>query len=160
MIRRAHTSDIPRLVELVTEMHGESEFAARGVPLSLPLVRSFVFRGIRNHGGKHEGSTLFNVIEFRGQVEAFMLGLLQPVYCVCDGLESQDFWLYASRRAPKLSAARLVDAYLEWAVGNPRVVDIGLSWTDVVGVDGRKIAKLYERKGFRKRGEIFVRTTR
>lgn len=157
MIRRATPADLARLFELVVEMHSRSEFAERGIELSPTLARSMLMDGVRRHGGTHAGSTLLNVIEFRGQPEAFMLGLLQPIYSVCVGLEAQDFWLYASKKAPKLSPALLIDAYLDWALLNPRVADIMLSWTDVVGVDGRKLARLYERKGFRKRGEIFVR---
>lgn len=160
MIRRAETSDIPRLVELVAQMHGESEFARRGIGLDTKAVRSFILAGIRRHDGKSEGASLFNVAVFRGRVEGLMLGMLQPVYMVCHGLEAFDFWLYTTRRAPKLAASRLIDEYLAWALANPRVCDVMLSWTDVVGVDARKIAKLYERKGFRRRGEFFVRAVR
>jgi hypothetical protein len=158
MIRAATSSDLARLFALVTEMHGRSEFAGRGIDLSPQLVRSFLFDGVRKHGGDHAGSTLLNVVEFRGVVEAFMFGLLQPVYLVCRQLEAVDFWLYATKRAPKIAPNVLIDSYLAWANGNPRVRDVLLSWTDVVGVDGAKLAKLYERKGFRRRGEIFVRS--
>jgi hypothetical protein len=158
MIRPATSTDLTRLFALVVEMHGRSEFAGRGIDLSHQLVRSFLFDGVRKHGGSHAGSTLLNVVEFRGEVEAFMFGLLQPVYSVCKQLEAVDFWLYATKRAPKIAPGLLIDAYLAWADANPKVRDILLSWTDVVGVDGGKLAKLYERKGFRRRGEIFVRS--
>jgi hypothetical protein len=157
MIRAATPADLPRLRELVEEMHERSEFKARGIELSSRLVQSFLFDGLRKHGGQHAGSTLLNVVDFRGQVEGFMLALLQPVYAVCTKLEAVDFWLFATKRAPKLAPARLIDEYLTWAQSCPKVVDIILSWTDVVGVDGAKLARLYQRKGFRRRGEIFVR---
>lgn len=157
MIRCATPGDLTRLFALVQEMHGKSEFAERGIALDERLVRSFLFDGVRKHGGQGAGSTQLNVIDRGNGVEGFMFGLLQPIYSVCRGLEAIDFWLYATAKAPKIGPARLIDFYLDWALDNPKVKDVLLSWTDVVGVDGRKIARLYERKGFRKRGEIFVR---
>lgn len=160
MIRAATTADLTRLYDLVVEMHGRSVFAKRGIDLSPNLVRSVLMDGLRKHGGEHAGSTLLNVID-RGQgVEAFMLGLLQPIYNVCLGLEAQDYFLYASAKAPGLSAALLIDGYLAWTLPNERVRDIMLSWTDVVGVDGRKISRLYQRKGFQRCGEIWKRGAR
>ncbi len=157
MIRPATTADLATLFEMVGQMHSESEFLKRGIQLSPALVRSFLINGVQRHGAQHAGSTLFNVVERGGEIQGFMLGLLQPVYCVCLDLEARDFWLYCTKKAPKIAPGLLVDRYIAWAESNPKVKDIILSWTDVVGVDGAKIGKLYRRKGFQRRGEIFVR---
>ena len=139
------------------EMYRASEFAERGCTVNQKIVRALLLGGVQRHGGQHAGSMLFNVVEFRGQVEGFMLSQLQPVYAIGDQLEAIDAFLYCSKKAPKVSAGLLIDAYVQWAASCPKVVDTVLSWTDVAGVDGRRIGKLYQRKGFKKRGEIFVR---
>lgn len=157
MIRPASTADLATLFNMVGQMHSESEFMARGIQLSPALVRSFIANGIQRHGGQHAGATLFNVVERDGEIQGFMLGLLQPVYCVCLDLEAIDFWLYCTKRAPKIAPNVLIDRYIAWAESAPKVKDIMLSWTNVVGVDGDKIGRLYRRKGFIKRGEQFVR---
>jgi hypothetical protein len=156
VIRPASTSDLARLLELVMEMYRRSEFAERGCTVDQRLVRGLLFDGVRRHGGQHAGSTLFNVVEFRGKVEGFMLALLQPLYSIGEQLEAQDIFTYCTTKAPKIAVGRLLDSYLEWAQANPKVADIVLSWTNVVGGDSR-LGRLYQRKGFSKRGEIYVR---
>jgi hypothetical protein len=156
VIRPASTSDLVRVLELVMEMYRASEFAARGCTVNQKIVRALLLGGVQRHGGKCAGAMLFNVVEFRGQVEGFMLCQLQPVYAIGDQLEAVDAFLYCSKKAPKLAASLFIDSYVEWAQNNPKVVDTVLSWTDVAGADAR-LAKLYQRKGFRRRGEIFVR---
>lgn len=157
MIRPASTADLATLFNMVGQMHGESEFMARGIQLSPALVRSFLATGVQRHGGQHAGATLLNVVERGGEIEGFMLGLLQPIYSVCIPLEAVDFWLYCTKKAPKIAPGLLIDRYIAWAESSPKVKDILLSWTNVVGVDGEKIGRLYRRKGFVKRGEMFVR---
>ena len=157
MIRPASMSDLARLHALVMELYRRSEFVDRKCEVDQARVRSLLLDGVRRHGGSHAGSTLLNVVEFRGAIEGFMFSLLQPLYSIGKDLEAQDFWLYCTKRAPKIAPALLIDAYVRWSESNKRVKDIILSWTDVAGVDGERLARVYRRKGFRKRGEIFVR---
>jgi hypothetical protein len=138
MLRPATTADLPRLYALVEEMHDRSGYAKRGIELSPTLVRSRLMEGIRRRGS-HVGSTLLNVID-KGGVQAFMFGLLQPVYGIGTALEAQDVMLCASSRRRSFRRGLLVNAYVDWATSNERVKDIYLSWTDIAGVDGRKQA--------------------
>ena len=148
--------DLPRMREIVAEMHVRSRYAERGVELSDSLVNSRLLEGIRRNGGLHAGCTLLNVID-KGGVHAFMLAVLQPVYGIGVGLEAQDVLLCAAKKAPQLSSRLLIDSYIAWASGNHRVKDIYLSWTDIAGVDGRKLSKLYQSRGFQRCGEIWKR---
>lgn len=157
MIRPAAPSDLTRLFALVMELYRRSEFPERGCQVNEALVRSVLMDGVRRHGSQHAGSTLLNVVEFRGTVEGFMMGLLQPLYAIGVDLEAQDFWLFCTDKAPKIATGLLIDAYVAWAESNAKVKDILLSWTDAAGVDGQRLARVYQRKGFRRRGEIFVR---
>lgn len=160
MIRAATTSDLPRLYELVMEVHARSVFKERGIDPSPTLTRRLLMNGVQRNGGEHVGAMLLNVIEFRGAVEGFMLGLLQPVYSIGIDLEAQDVLLYVTPKAPKLAPGLLVHEYITWALRSPRVRDIYLSWTNVAGVDGGKLARLYQRKGFQRCGEIWKRGVR
>jgi len=153
MIRPASHADLARLNELVHQMHRESIYSDER--LREATIRSLLIDGVRRHGGRHAGSTLFNVIEFRGAVEGFMYGLLQPLYHIGERLEAMDFWLYSTKKAPFIGSSRLVDAYTEWAANNPQVRDIKLSWTDAMRVKGPKIEKLFRRKGFVSCGSIY-----
>jgi hypothetical protein len=160
MIRAATNGDLTRLYELVMAVHARSIFKERGIEPSPELTRRLLFDGVRRHGGQHVGSTLLNVVEFRGTLEGFMLSLLQPIYSLGIELEAQDVLLFTTDKAPKIAPSLLVDAYLQWAGPNPRVRDIYLSWTDVAGVDGGKLSALYKRKGFQRCGEIWKRGVR
>lgn len=157
MIRGATLSDLPRLYELVLRMHAASEYPAREISVSESIAKAMLRDAVMRNGRTNDGGTLFNVVERGGQVEGFMLGVLQRVYLIGNRLEAQDCWLYCTPRAPARASARLIDAYIAWALGNPKVADIVLSWTDTAGVDATKIGKLYNSRGFIRRGEIWKR---
>ena len=155
MIRPAIISDLPRLLELVLAMHKASEYPARGVEVWEPAAKSLLRDAVIRNGRTNDGGTLLNVVERGGKVEGFMLSIIQRVYVIGKQLEAQDFWLYCSPKAPKIATSRFVDAYIEWAFSNPKVVDLTLSCTDVAGVDVKKLTRIYEAKGATKRGEIW-----
>ncbi len=157
MIRAATLSDLPRLFALVEEMHEGSYYAAQHVDIDDATVKSILRDGAMRSGRDHLGATLLNVVEKNGVVEGFLLGILQRVYTIGNRLEAQDYLFYCSPRAPATGASRLIDAYLEWGLANPRVHEVKVSWTDVMGVDGAKLGKLYQRKGFERCGEIYKR---
>lgn len=159
MLRPAAPGDLARLYSLVLEMHKASEYPAREIDVSEPVTRKLLLDAIARNGRTNDGGTLFNVVERGGQIEGFMLGILQRVYMIGNRLEAQDFWLYCTPKAPARASARLIDAYVAWADGNPKVADIVLSWTDTAGVDGAKIGRLYNSRGFIRRGEIWKRAS-
>jgi hypothetical protein len=156
VIRAATTSDLGRLFELIQAMHAGSEYAARGIGVDETTARQILMDGVMRHGRTNNGATLLNVVEFHGKVEGFMLGILQRVYSIGNRLEAQDFWLYCTPKAPIIAAPKLIDAYLAWALDNPKVAEVKLSWTDAMGVNGAKLGKLYQRKGARRCGEIYT----
>jgi hypothetical protein len=157
MIRASCLSDLPRLYELVLAMHAASEYPAREINVSEPTAKALLRDAVMRNGRLNEGGTLLNVVERGGKIEGFMLGILQRVYGIGNRLEAQDFWLYCTPQAPARASARLIDAYLTWALDNPKVADVVLSWTDTAGVDGAKIGKLYKSRGLSRRGEIWKR---
>lgn len=158
MIRAAITSDLPRLFELVMAMYEASEYADRqDIAVSESVAKSVLRDCVALNGRTNAGGVLLNVVESEGVVEGFMLATLQRVYLIGNRLEAQDVFLFVTDKAKRGSGGRLFRSYVKWALANPKVVDIGGSWTDVAGVDGEKMNRMFRRLGLVKRGEIWKR---
>lgn len=159
-VRAAKFADIPRLTDLMIEIHAASKYAGK-VDVDVKHTKAMFMAMIQRHGGKHDGATLVNVVENRdGAVAGFMVGLLDRVYHVGAMLAAKDAFLYVQRgRAGALDAARLIDAYVAWASENSKVYEINLSWTDTMpGAD--RVDSLYVAKGFTRCGAIYERGAR
>jgi hypothetical protein len=152
MIRTATFGDMMRLRELFVEMHRRSKYAELS-GLDEEAARTLLMNCIRANGRTNEGGTLFNVCERDGALEGFMIGTLNRIYHVGKRLQASDM----TDRAFPHDLHRLVSAYLAWAEGNPRVAMIGLSETDAIRKDSARLAKLYERNGFRRFGTVWER---
>lgn len=157
MIRPATFGDLPRLFTLVCEQHEASKYYP-DVGVDEPTLRSYLMQGVQRHGGTNNGSTCLFVEEHKGQVEGFILGILDRLYHIGDRLWSNDLFLVCTDNAPKMASSRLIDVYSDWAYNNPKVAKIMLSWTDAIGVDGKQIEKLFKRKGFLPVGGIWERS--
>jgi hypothetical protein len=155
MIRPATFSDIPRLADLLEEMHAASKYAGR-VNVDRRAACALLQQCVTRHNGKHEGGAFVMVTETAGQVEGFMVGLLDRVYHIGDKLAANDVFLHASTKASKSAARALFAAYVSWAAENPKVVEIRASWTDALP-GAERIAFMYQKVGFRRCGEIFER---
>lgn len=157
MIRPARLDDLTRLYALVLEMHQATEYPARGIGVSETAAKALLRDAVSRNGRTNDGGTLLNVIDVGGHLVGFHLGVLQRVYLIGDRLEAQDAYLFCGKGAPSSGAARLVDAYVAWAESNPKVAEIALSFTNAGGARVAKLAKLYERRGFKRVGEIWKR---
>jgi hypothetical protein len=157
MIRPARLDDLVKLHALVLEMHQATDYPARGIGVSETAAKALFRDAVMRNGRTNDGGVLLNVIEVAGELRGFMLGLLQRVYMIGDRLEAQDAFLYCSPYAPARAPERLIDAYIAWAESNPKVAEIALSFTNAGGVKVKKLARLYERKGFARVGEIWKR---
>lgn len=157
MIRLATHSDLPRLFELVMLMYAASEYPGRDIGVSEPAAKALLRDCVARNGRTNDGGVLLNVVEKDGEVEGFMLALIQRIYLIGNRLEAQDAFLFVTDKASRGSGGRLFRAYLKWALANPKVADIAGSWTDVAGVDGEKMNRMFRRLGLRKRGEIWKR---
>lgn len=152
MIRRAAFADIPRIAELMTDLHRVSIYADR-CGIDIAETKALFTRLMQRHGGKADGGACVFVAEKNGRVEGFMAGLLSRVYHVGDKLAAQDVFLHLTPDADPRDLSRLVGAYVGWAEACPKVIEINLSETDVIAADPR-LLKLYSRKGFIRCGTI------
>lgn len=156
MIRPATASDLPRLYDLLLEMQQKSKFAP-DIEVDERAARSLLMTGIQRNGSQHDGGALLLVEERDEQVEGFIMGMLDRVYHIGTRLCANDIYLYCTEMAAKTAALKLAKGYIEWAMGNPKVAKIMLSWTDALGVDGESIGRMYNGLGFHKVGEIWER---
>lgn len=158
MVRLATFSDLVALHALVMEM-GKSNKHFPDVQPDEDAAKALMMQAVQRNEGKHNGGCLVNVFEQDGALHGFMVGSLQRVHLIGNRLEAMDVFLYCAKTAPARAAMALIDAYIAWAEKNPKVAKIFLSWNDMLGIDGAKIEKLYERKGFHRTGGIFERVT-
>lgn len=153
-MRRARTTDVFAMVDLLVEQQARSRYAGE-VEVDEPYTRKLLAQAIQRNGGTTDGSSLVNVIEDdNGKIEAFMVGVLNSVYFIGNRLCAQDMFLVARPNASPLAAVRLIRAYIDWAEGNPKVYEIALSHTDALP-EGNRMGPIYGRFGFRKSGAIF-----
>lgn len=157
MIRGARFSDVPRIVDLLCEMHLASKYAGK-VDVSRKAAHALIQQCVTRHGGLHEGGALVVVAEHDGTVEGFMVGMLDRVYHIGDRLAANDVFLHVTDKASKLDVGRLFKEYMSWAASNPKVHEIRASWTDTME-GASDIGKLYECNGFRQCGAIYEKGT-
>jgi len=157
IVRRARTTDVFGMVGLLVEQQARSRYAGE-VEVDEPYTRKLLAQAIQRNGGQTDGSSLVNVIEDDdGQIEAFMVGVLNRVYFIGNRLCAQDMFLVARDGASILASRRLMAAYIEWATSNPNVHEIFLSHTDALP-EGDRMASIYSKMGFQLCGGIFRRT--
>lgn len=156
MIRRATASDLPRLYDLLLEIQQKSKYFP-DIEVDERAARSLLMTGIQRNGSMHDGGSLMLVEERSGNVEGFIMGMLDRIYHIGTRLCANDIYLYCTDAASKTAALRLAKGYIDWAMGNPKVAKIMLSWTDALGVDGESIGRMYGGLGFHKVGEIWER---
>jgi len=155
MIRPAKFVDIPRIVELMVEMQAASKY--RDISdVDERAAHNLVAHCVQRNGHTTDGGAWVTVVEFRGVVEGFMMGVLGRVYHIGKRLNADDAFLHCTKRAPRSAMTRLFDGYLKWAIDNPRVATIKASWTDALPGASR-MSKLYGKKGFVRVGEIWER---
>ena len=155
MIRKAKFGDIPRIVELLCEAHERSIYADTAT-MDTAEAKRLVMQCIQRHGHKTEGGCVVFVAETQGAVQGFIIGTLTRHYHICRELAASDLFFYATPDSDPRAAPRLLDAMIEWAETNPKVIAITQGVTDVIDSECRASA-LYERRGFRRSGLMFER---
>lgn len=152
MIREATLRDGPAIERLLRETHDRSKYSTRAKmnDRALTMLVTAMIAGQHQNGPQ---ATYVVVSEKCGKVVGFMMGVLNRVYNVLDRLVANDVFLI-NEGASVADTQRMIDGYIEWARSNPKVIEIGLSWSDAVK-GGDVIAKIYQRKGFKLVGEQY-----
>lgn len=155
-IRPAKFGDVPRIVELLVEMHGKSRYDEVD-EVDEGYSHKLIAQCVQRHGGTTDGGSLVYVAERDGVVEGMMVGTLDRTYHIGKKLRANDVFLYCSDRAFPADFMKLFGAYAQWALNNPRVVEVWGSWTDAVP-GAERIEGLYQKHGFRRCGAVWSKT--
>lgn len=105
---------------------------------------------VAGQNGKGLAATFLDVAERDGKIVAFLAGSCSRVYNIGEELVTSDLFLI-NEGGHAADTLALVDSYIAWAKSQPKVIEIGLSWSDAAG--GAGIAAVFKRKGFKKVGE-------
>lgn len=156
MIRPATFADAPALMALIRTQHERSKYAGR-CRISEPALEHLVTAMIaqQNQIGP-QGSCVF-VAEQDGAVVAFIAGILDRIYQIGTKLAAQDLF-FVNEGGSVGDTLKLLDCYVGWARSIRAVLEIVVSWSDTLP-GAEQVAKLYERKGFAKCGEIYEMRT-
>lgn len=156
MIRPARAIDTPRIVELLVEQHAQSRLADV-TEVDEVYARRMTAQMIQRHGGSHDGATVVFVVEVDGQIEGVVIGALDRVYEIGVHLAAWDKFLVCTDKAPARAFLMLLKAFWRWADENPKVVEIGGSWSDIVAT-GERMDGVFTHEGFTRCGAIYRRT--
>ena len=155
-IRAANSVDAPALVAILVDAQARSRFAGL-VGVDEPFARKLLAHSIHRHGGTTEGASFVEVAESKGRIEAFIFGHLSRVYLIGDKLCAQDGFLVGYKDTDPRALPLLLDDYIAWASGNPRVFEINASFTDALP-GAERFDAVYLRKGFTRCGAIYRRS--
>lgn len=150
MIRPARFMDAPAIERLIRDQHALTKYALRCAIDDRALTHTVM--GLIGSMNQPTGTHVAVSVE-NGQVTGFVAGQLSRTYAVLDRYSASDVFLINHGRTG--AALQLLDSYIEWARANPKVIEIGLSWTDAIE-DSDRLAAIYARKGFIKVGEQFA----
>jgi hypothetical protein len=146
-LRPALSVEAPKLVEILVSRHADSRYAGKA-EIDEPYARKILAHAIHRHGGTTEGASFVMVAEDEdGEIAAFVFAMLDRLYIVGQVLGARDVFLVGRRGIDPFVLHRLFDAYVEWASANPRVFEIGASWSDVIA-GGDSFGAAYLRRGF------------
>lgn len=151
--RAAKFADITVMAEMLREMHAASKYRAR-VGISEKAMQQMLMGAVSAQNQNGPQASYVRVAEQGGKVVGFMIGTLSRVYHIGDRLVANDLFLYVRKGAEMGHTLALIDGYVEWARANRKVIEIALSWNDTLPGAAR-VAKVYERRGFTKNGELF-----
>lgn len=156
MIRPARFVDIPRIADLLLDGYALSKYALRcGVDVA--ETKKILTSGLQRVGSKTSGACLVNLAVNGEQIVGLHFGILERVYHIGTMLMATDLWFYVSSAASPRDFVQLFDLFEAWALENPKVIEIKPGVTDVLG-DPERLAKFYERRGYKRSGLMFERS--
>ena len=150
MIRPAKHQDIPRCRAILRQTHERSHYAGTECGFDEKEATRLLVHAVQQHGA----GAFFEVAEREGEIEAFIVGVLSRVYCVCTKLRASDlFWVATDRVNPR-HPRKLMKNMIAWARTNPDVVEVYCGATAIVQ-DAEKAGRILGRLGLQHYGSIY-----
>ena len=153
MIRPAKFADIPAMAGMLDEMFQQSIYVGHDEP-DMKVAKGLLMHALQRHGSPGYSGTNVMVADVGGKAEAMLVGVTDRVYHIGHMMTATDLYYYASPRAGARAAIALIDNFLDWAEGHPKVVEICLGATNAVG-DYHRTELLYRRKGLEQTGVMY-----
>lgn len=155
-VRPAKFVDVPGIIRVYEDGFQRSIYADRAT-FDASEAKKIIAQAIHRHGHTTNGGTLVLVSENEGQVEGFIVGLLDSVYPGLKELMATDLLFIMSTKANPRDASTMLKQLASWAEANQRVIELHLGINDAIG-DWNRTAKLYERLGLIQCGAMFRRS--
>jgi hypothetical protein len=153
-LRAARFADAPELAKILAERQEDSRYAGE-VEVDQPYARKMLAGAIGRHGGTTEGGCFVMVaVDADDCPQAFVLGSLERVYGVGNKLAASPNYQVGRKGVSAFVLDRLFDAYVAWADANPRVYEIGASWSNALP-GSERFAAAFKRRGFEKIVEVY-----
>lgn len=157
IIRAPRTTEVFSLCDMLVRLHPLTRFADE-VLVDEKYTRMLLAQTIQKNDGRHDGGTFIRVAEGDdGRILGFIAGMLDRVYHIGNRLWAQDMFLTVEADAPMRTSSLLIDAYVAWAMDNPKVYEIHLSHLDAFPGQDR-LDRHYEHRGFIRCGAVFRKT--
>ena len=153
MIRPAKFADIPALEKILHATHARSKYAGRS-GINQKALEQMLTGLVAGQNQNGPSATFMVVSEKQGKVVGFMAASLGRIYNIGEKLCASDLFLI-SETSNRADTNKMIDAYIEWASANPKVIEIGLSWSDTIS-KGELAKNLYMRRGFTLSGETYT----
>jgi hypothetical protein len=152
-MRPARFGDIPRIIAILNEKFVDSAY--NGVTeIDQNAAKSLIFNAIQRHGHKTEGGTFVIVCETNGVVEGFLAAVLQRTYLIGTGLTATDMFFVTTSEAHPRDAGKMLSAMMTWAKGCPKVVEVMMAVTGVMG-DWTRNEKMLSRQKLKLFGAVY-----
>lgn len=148
--------DVLPILDLIEEAHTRSVYA--GVSeVDREYTRKFFARSLHFHGNSNHGATLMLVSEKDGKIEGYFFGFLDRLYQVGTNLAATDVHFYLTPDADPRDALKIINDFTAWAEANPKVVEVRIGVSNVMGEVDPRFEALLIRKDFEKGATVFTK---
>lgn len=155
-IRAAKVEDVMAIIAVIEAAHKRSIYADVDV-VDRDFTRQMFTRAMSCTENRGAQGVLFLVSEQAGKVEGYFFGFLDRLYQVGKKLAATDVHFYLSPDADPRDCLKIVNAFVAWAEGNPKVVEIRIGESNVMGDPDPRFAELLVRKGFERGATVFTK---
>lgn len=151
-VRAAKFTDIKAIIAMMERAHQASRYAE--LTFDKEAAQQLLVRSMQRHGHKNYGGALVLVSEKDGEITGFMVGFLDEVYPCLKELRATDLLFRVENDNSTRDSIQMIGRVINWAQSNPKVVDIVLGATDIMG-EWDEIQRFYEGLGFEQCGGLF-----
>lgn len=145
-------ADAPGILDVLRWGHEHSVYAKR--TFHEAEANRIICQAIQRNGFTSPAGTFVMVSEVEGEIQGFIIGVLQPVYHVHTELGATDLFWIARPKCPARDRVGLMLGLVDWAKAHPKCVEITAAASDAMG-GAEKATKILEKLGFERSGSIF-----